>query len=74
MPLLFPSLTCIVMHSCPSKCIVMHSCPSKCIVFLGAVNRHAFVAVFVSIAGEVDFVRLVIDAWNATAVDGRRCG
>ena len=43
---LLPSLTSIVMHSCPSKCT------------LGAVHMFAFVAVFVSIAGEVDFVCL----------------
>ena len=40
---LFPSLTCTVTYSFP---------------IIGAVHMLAFVAVFVSIAGEVDFVHL----------------
>ena len=42
------------------------------LVFLGAVHILAFVAVFVSIAREVDFV-ILIGPWNATAVDCKRC-
>ena len=42
------------------------------LVFLGAVDMLAFVAVFVSIAREVDFF-ILIGAWNATAVDCKRC-
>ena len=60
---LFPSLACIVMYNCPSKCmssLVM----STCLLLMRFLCR---------LPGRwILFV--LIAAWNATAVDCRRCG
>ena len=55
---LFPSLTCIIMHSCPSKCmssLVLSTC-LLLLRFLRRLSRKWILFV-------------LIDAWNATAVD-----